>query len=412
MTEDALKRRFAMDLLGPVFFAFCHRLWLHHQAFGQRKARGLFLARGGLRLLVLYRLFLANQMLSSPITCHSFMVSRLTVTQAGLILAPALAMRSLMREYQHSTLGEVVTALGPADQLPSDGRQALVDCWDTRCTDLGLYQFLNSRHPRAEQLRQHCEKQAALLGNHLAAIAGDATDLVLCDTGLFGTTQALLMASYPHYVWSGTYFGRCNYRHESAPHHVSSFGLIVEKNRPSVWAPETAFLRYWHLCEMPLEPNLPSVSHYFFDSVSGAVQSNLEQPGWKEAVTAADNPFFAGVLDYFNTVGPQTTDQINIAHIKALREIMRRVCLPTYQDVLAMVVGDRSPDYGRTDSAPVVSYPKNQESFTSKLRTVRKALWKEGQIILCFPTMGKVFNLIIFIARGASDIVRLLRGLF
>lgn len=411
MANDALKRQFAADLLGPVFFTFCHRLWLYHTAVRQSPARALFLARGGLRLLELYRRFLEIQNFTPPIACHPLMVSRLMATKAGLTLAPALAMVSLMREHRRSTLGELIGALSPSVGESLNDVYGTSPSLHAQCTELSFYQFLNSRHPSVAALQSHLEEQTLLLSEHLTEAAGDARQLVLCDTGLFASTQALLMACYPRFTWSGTYFGRANYRCESAPHHAHAFGLIVDLDRASTWAPESVFLRYWHLCEMPLEPNLPTVTHYVRDPTSGRVRSNLEQPDWEVAVTDGDNPFFAGVLDYFNSARPQSAESINTACASALQELHCRVCQPTLKDVAAMTVGCRSPDFGRTGSVPVVTLSKGRQSLAIKLRAVRKSLWREGQIRVSFSLAGGFLNAAWLSARRGLDLLSWVRHL-
>jgi hypothetical protein len=410
MADDGLKRRLSAELLGPVLYAFCHRLWLYHLCCNKRPAKALFLARGGLRLLTLYQRFLIGQDLSAPLPCGALMVSRLTATKAGLRMAPALAMRGLLREHRDSTVAEAVASLlSDTATDPESVETALPGVWRARCSELTLYQFLNSDHPRANALQQHLSEQSTLLSEHLEDVAGGASHLLLCDTGLFASTQAMLMACFPKFVWTGTYFGRANYRREPAPHHADAFGLIVDRDRASVWVPETAFLRYWHLCEMPLEPNLPTVTTYHRDPISGQVKSNLEQPGWEEAIAAADNPFYAGILDYFDTLPAQPADRINAAYRSAVRELRRRVWLPTRDDVAAMTVGDRSPDFGRVASVPVIRPPEPRQSLKRKVRAVRKSLWAEGQMRVSFARAGGLLNLVWFSARTMSETLRWLR---
>ena len=62
MKADLRQRRFrfAYRYLGPVFNEFCHRLYVYQQAFADRGACALYMARGGMRLRSLFELFLRS----------------------------------------------------------------------------------------------------------------------------------------------------------------------------------------------------------------------------------------------------------------------------------------------------------------------------------------------------------------
>lgn len=401
MSRDGenLRVNFGHVVLGPILYAACHRLWLFLTTYTESDSIALFAARGGFRLLDLYRHFLSRQGLESPVACAPIMISRLTVSLAAWQRAPAVVIDNLLREFRGQPIETLAPILlsGMALEEVQEVVSAVSSTLRRKATNaLTLYQLINGQSSFAETFRIHVSEQEKLFDEYLVKLVAGKKDLVICDTGLFGSTQLILMAAWPEYRWHGLYLGRSNYRRDAAPHFEVAHGLILERDKQTILSPETALLRHWHLVEMPLEPNLPSATHYFRNH--GELCCNTEVNRWEERVESLDNPYYRGIKAYFQSLEtPLNGSEIYQRRLVALRILRRKIFMPTLEDVRTLAVGPRSPDFGRSYTVPAVDFGKHQ--ILDLLSVMRYALWKEGQIRIEFPRFGWIINSIVFCVR-------------
>lgn len=390
--EDAVKADFAQFTLGPIFFAACHRLWLYQTTFVENKTVALFASRGGLRFLDLYRDFLTQQRLEPPITCSPFMVSRLSVSLVSWRRAPTIVINNLLREFCGQNLETIAPCLlpGMAVSVVQKLVQSIdVDLRRKKIDALAFHQLINGQSSFAEALRQYLREQESLFDIYLKKLAVNSKVLILCDTGLFGISQLILMAAWPEYSWHGLYLGRSNYRGEAAPHFGEVNGLILERDRESRAYPETALLRHWHIVEMPLEADIPSASFYFEEQ--GKSCCNTEIPDWQAKVESLENSYYRGIKAYFaGQDQPLDASEIYRRRRKALLALQKNICMPSLEDTRRLAMGNRCADLGRSSVVPVVDLRKHR--LFLKLRAIRSALWKEGQIRAEFPHLGWAIN--------------------
>ena len=328
MSGGSLQRQFARDVLGPIFLAYCHRLWLFQMGAGGSEAVALFAARGGLRLLALYRRFLALQGLPPAMPCHPFMISRLAAAKGCYCRAPGVVRHQVVRIFRGETVSTLSNALIPANAAASV-RPAMgglpPKLMATAVTPASFDALMNSTAEYGVWLRRHLEEQGTLLRDYLVGLAGGSRRILLCDTGLYGCTQAILSAANPDLEWTGVYFGKSNYTGEFAEHHLRAFGLVFDSDRASPLQPSTALLRYWHLCEMPMEPPVPSVA-YFHRSEAGKVLSNLDTSVLDASLERPGNPYYDGIREYFDTLhGPCPTRDVNRNFMSAAWQLQRRI---------------------------------------------------------------------------------------
>lgn len=394
--DELAKTRFGNEVLGPILYFCCHRMWQHQAELATDSSRALFAARGGLRMLALYDLFLTRQGLASPIPCMPFMVSRLAVSKAVWHRTPALVIPEILRAFRNKTWEELGPALLP-EAVDANVREKVRELPVKARTDmlsaLGIYQVVNGPGAYALALRNHLSEQGLLFEQYLHELAADCRHLVLCDTGIFGSTQLLLMGAYPEYQWQGLYLGRSRYKRKLGPRFGHTSGLFLDRDRFSTRHPESALLHHWHALEMPLEPAVPSVTHYFRQD--GKVHSNLEVNGWQESVAMSPNPYYKGIVEYFSAIDrPMPEQAINLHAANAADMLQRKICLPSTNDVRILSVGNRSVDFGFRQQVNVVH--ATHDDLIGKLRAVRAAIWKEGQIRVEFPIAGGLINRLLF----------------
>jgi hypothetical protein len=227
----------------------------------------------------------------------------------------------------------------------------------------------------ALQARQQIEAQVALFRRHCAERSQGRTRIVLCDTGLFGSTLQLLMDGMPGFSWSAVMIARTNYKGLPTPHFPRTIGLSVEADRYCPWRARTSVLRYWHLVESVLEPNLPSVTR--FVEQDGSPRSNLEIDGWERRIEPEVDSLFGGALDYIDKLSPGCAPQIIQDAAHAWRRLHRAIVWPRPEDGRILDVGRRSEDFGR-----------EKASFTARqwqgpIAALReRSMWREGEIAL------------------------------
>ncbi|CAN7605636.1 hypothetical protein LJR219_004597 [Phenylobacterium sp. LjRoot219] len=373
-TPDDPVEAFGRSVLGPVFGEFALRLHLFLLAREPGEtATLLFCARGGFRLRLIYQAFLEAAELPCPVPCADLMVSRLVAARTALANGSAAAYEELGREFAGDTLGGVVRALTQRDLL-------LDAAADTPFTPRALAELLAEESARGRMLRAELAEQNRLFQQHLTTVAGATCSVLLCDTGLYGSTVRLLRAGLPDYHWLCLLFARCNYKGFSESHFPVTVGLSVEAGGYRGFAPRTAVLRHWHLIESCLEPALPSV--VAFAEHGQSARSNLERDGWQGRLEGQAGELFAGVLSYLRALPPRrAAEQIYADAPAAWQRLHDAIVWPGPKDRKILGLGERSRDFGRDETVSIVSRP----GLRARLAEIKHSLWREGAVVDRFP---------------------------
>ncbi len=184
--------RFGRTVLGPIFAEFAHRLWLFQRFVpAQDDTCLLFCARGGLRLRLIYETFLASTGLEPPVPYADLMISRLVAARTSFAAPGAALLEELGREFKGQTTREVVFAL---TQQPTP---ALDDAWDQPFDATIFVSLLAQEQPEVATIRARIAQLDAAFRRHLDTVAGGRSTILLCDTGLYGSTVRLLRDGVP-----------------------------------------------------------------------------------------------------------------------------------------------------------------------------------------------------------------------
>ncbi|MFC5141977.1 hypothetical protein ACFPK1_27335 [Actinomycetospora rhizophila] len=360
------------DVLGPIVAEFCLRLWALSTLL-ERPAETsmLFCARGGLRIQMAYDRFLAACELTTPVAMAPLMVSRLAAVRPALVrgiedeaegLGPNVA-STLVYEFRHSTVADVARAV---TGMPPAGRGGP---WNEPITPSGLTHLF--RHADGQPLLTALRTQAARFSRHLHDAAGGRHRVILVDTGLYGTTRALVAEGLPDLDVSSALIAR-SYR--PGAHHERTFGLSVQADGYSPLQRRTALLRYWHFIEWLFEPDLPSVGA--FEEIDGRTLSDLEVEvaDWQGRLAPEPNSVFAGVLAYLDNLAPGAARQVTLDADRAWRAFKRAVVWPDREHGHALQVGARSSGFGvETTWAP--------RPWNGPLAALQgSSMWREGEI--------------------------------
>jgi hypothetical protein len=365
---------FGRSVLGPVFGEFALRLHLLLLGLEQpAQTRLLFCARGGLRLRLIYEAFLEAAGLASPVGYGDLMVSRLIAARPALERGAGEAYEELDREFQGDRLGRVVQALAQRDDL------AVPDS-DAPYTSRALHQLFTGSTAAGGALRAEVAEQNRLFAAHLADCAGPARRLLICDSGLYGSTVRLLRVGRPDYDWSCALFARSNYKGFSESHFTATVGLCVESNGYVPTERRTGVLRYWQFIESCLEPALPSVVK--FTQVDGAPRANLVTPGWERQLAGRPGELFTGVMAYLQALPRgRAGQQVYADAPSAWRRLHDAIVWPGLDERQTLSIGRRSRDFGRNEMVADVAV----RGVRAGLSDIKRSLWREGAVVDHFP---------------------------
>ncbi|SFJ61521.1 hypothetical protein SAMN05216304_110101 [Bosea sp. OK403] len=389
---SAERQAFGYEALGPILAEFCLRLWLFQRFFADADDTTLlFCARGGLRLQRLYERFLARTGLPAAMAHDNLMISRLIAARTAIERPGDGLLSELGREFAGRPMREVAVA------LTQRGDIALSLEWDAAFEGERFRSLLAATDDGAMALRQAVASQDASFRDHLASRTQGRGRVILCDTGLYGSTVRLLREGMPERKWYCLQFARANYKNLATPHFAHTRGLSIESDVYLPWHAPTAGLRFWHLIEAALEPDLPSARVFEGSKAGGDLRSNLEVEGWQARI-APDGPgLFAGALAYIDALDEMALPHVAGRAALGWRRFKRAVVWPDRAAVAALSLNDRSRDFGRSDHVAQFA----QAGAIGPLARIRDSLWREGAVRRAFPRLGWAGLLVIEAAHTA-----------
>ena len=369
---------FGRAVLGPIIARYCLRLWLYLSCTNQigDASCALFCARGGLNLRVVFEAFLERLQLPLEVPRADFMISRLVAVRGALLMNSPAAFEEIGREFGLSTITAVARALAQSDI--EFGPE-----WDIPYAPEALFRLMNST-AAGEKLKQRLTDQNALFEAHLQKLTEEKNRLVLCDTGLYGSTLRLLQAGFPRRRWECLLFARCNYKGFASAHFAKTAGLIVERDCYDPLHPPSTILRYWQFIENLFEPDLESV-RTFAKSADNSIASNLETADWRERLAASRTPLLNGVLSYIADLPRDGWfERISLDEPDSWLAMKRAVLFSSKSDLEILSIGERSHDFGREGKIKGLSGERASD-LRGKLALFRTSRWKEGLAAQEFP---------------------------
>lgn len=362
---------FGREVLGPIAAEFCLAIWLYADE-AQRKGNAtlLFCARGGLGIREVFERILSRLNLPLALPRENLAVSRLVAARAAMIARSPAALDELGREFGDGSFADVAQVLaGRTHELPA--------AWSQRFSGDQFYSLLDSA--AGQDVVADAAVQDALFRRHLADVSGSAERIILCDTGLYGSTQRLLSAGIPERSFETIQFARCNYKRFDESHFPRVAGLAVERNCYSSFDVRSTVLRYWHLIESLFEPRIPSVKT--FTDCAETVSSNAGDIRYGSVPKEVFNSRLTGVLEYIDTLSSGMMVKADAP--RAWAQLKRAIVRPALADLHALAIGTRSVDFGRPGMIGDRTDP--QTGALSRLSSINTQLWREGAVAREFP---------------------------
>jgi FMN phosphatase YigB (HAD superfamily) len=373
--EDATS--FGREVFGPIVAQFSILLWL----YAVEAERGstpclLFCARGGIGIRQAFELTIARLGLPIDLPRANVMISRVVAARSAVLARSDSALEELDREFRGSRFADVAAALGGK-------KYELTPEWENPFSGNLFRTLLNSRS--GAEVIADIERQNSLFVRHFRELISTHDRVILCDTGLYGSTQRLLSSGFPDLPVETVQLARSNYKGHGEEHFSRVSGLLVERNWYTPLDVNSCVLRYWHLIESLFEPALPSV-RLFREDENGQVTANCGDVRYGVVDAAAHNPLLFGALSYIDALtAADAALALRDAQI-AWGRLKSAIAWPDPIELRCLEVGARSIDFGRSDSVAIFASKKNS-SLPRKLKGLRSHLWREGAISREFPTL-------------------------
>ncbi len=374
--HEPTARAFGEAVLGPIVAQFCVLTWLYAtQAAAGQGAALLFCARGGIGIREAFERVLKKLSLQLDMPRENLMVSRLVAARGATLARSVSAAEELESEFRDGLLSDVAKALGGGDY-------ALGAEWSQPFSAQKFLDMLFSSS--GAPVLADIEAQHALFTRHLHEVTRGASRIVLCDTGLYGSTQRLLTSAFPQTRLETVQFARSNYKGLSEEHFTKVTGLFVQDSFYNPADIHSCVLRYWHLIERLFEPSVQSVRS-FCEDASGQVSANCGDIRYGKLDPAAGNDLLSGALQYIESL-PERGGAIVFRDAEvAWVRLKRAITNPVEAEIEYLGTGTRSVDFGRPGTVDVMTLAP--ATTFSKLKMINHNLWREGAIVREFPLL-------------------------
>lgn len=363
------------EILGPVFAEYCRKLhiYLEQAAAIEGPVVALFCARGGLGLEKLYKLYAAQFPVRGDISVEPLMISRLVAARDALVYGGDGVVGELEYAFDVRDVAGLARALAGTDAAP-EGNYATVRA------------FIDAlRSGREAKLYEQIEEQARRFRETWHTLTEGKKSVVLCDTGLYGTTFKMLMQGNLVHEAHCVQLARCDYKRLGREHFRAVTGLLTERNGYKPGDSISSILAFWHLIESLVEPDLESVRR-FDRRADGRLVSNLETEGWQQQLVRMPHPKFEEVAQYIARNAKRTTADASLcAYEMAAKSLERAIMFPDPELVNRLAGRERSVDFGRDVTVSIAGRTYEQCSLWTRLSCAKQALWPGGAAVRAFP---------------------------
>jgi len=359
-------------VLGPLIAEYCMRLWLYLSYASQNEESvALFCARGGIGQRIAFERFLARTGLKLTMRRENLLVSRLVASRGAVLSQSPTAADALAYEFKGGSLRDAAEALA-CEPL------ALGAGWD-RPFDAELFFALLREDPSAKVLNSILVKQNDLFNQHLEKLIGSARRVLLCDTGLYGSTVRLLQAARPDIHFELLLLARSNYRGGDDSHFARTVGLLSEADHYALNKRGSIVLRYWHLIESLFELAVPSVRTFPPSAELDSLSEGFANSSFAEKDHLVGESFGA-VSQYLDELAQaKSFNKIISDSAESWRSLKFIVIAPRKPDVDLWASGPRGRDFGRAETVETIT-TLSGPGLMARIRAIRYSRWKEGAI--------------------------------
>lgn len=370
------------DTMGPYFYEFCHRLHALATMYSTTAStRVYFCRRAGVVLYELFRLFLKFNHINPSYDLYDFPVSRIAAIKAALAEDPMWGGHVCSIVFKNKTVRYLIEKLlSKQNEINTERYLSSFDSTilEAKITPGSVKQWLSadSKNEIDNSIVNYLNRQRECLAEHFSSLAG--SNAIIVDSGLYGTVSEILSGLYPAVKCISGFVYLSNYNKiNPSPHMSYAYGLMGSSTKAEYSVNHSAVLRHWHFIEKLLEPdNIDSVSEYSLRMEPIKLSMNHEQ---------------SLVADFFKS--PSVYDISGV-----LATVNRVLSHPSSREV-SIIYSSRRTDDASGESKHIIINHELEASIrkTDRLRRVnygivRRALWREGQIVTSYGLVGYIYN--------------------
>lgn len=359
-------------VLGPLVAEYCLRLWLYLSCATQDdRSVALFCARGGIGQRIAFERFLTRTGLTLEMRRENLLVSRVIASRGAVLSQSPAASDALAYEFKGGSLRDAAEALaGEPLTLGAD--------WN-RPFEAERFFALLKEDPSAKTLNSILVAQNDLFNQHLERLIGSAKRVLLCDTGLYGSTIRLLQAARPDIHFELLLLARSNYRGGDESHFAQTVGLLSEVDHYGLNQRSSIVLRYWHLIEGLFELAVPSATTFPCVAELDSLSEGFANSSFAETDHLVGESFKAA-SEYLDELAKRKFfDRIMADSVHSWRRLKFIVITPKKPDVDLWATGPRGRDFGRAETVEAITMLSGT-GLMARIRAIRYSLWKEGAI--------------------------------
>ncbi|QDZ39121.1 hypothetical protein FRE64_03715 [Euhalothece natronophila Z-M001] len=332
------KTSFAKNILGPIFYEFCHLLHKEiHNNYNHDTDIILYMARDGLRLRYLYQLYRQLNNLKCSLVEKDFYISRLACTKSCFY-----SDFDYVFDYAIKTNPE----------------------------------YIKTIYRETKLVKNYYLEHYIKLKKYLDNLVEKKEKIILVDTGWSGNIQIMLMRSFSQYQWIGLYFGKIS-RHKPDIPDLNILGISTDDLKHNKY-PRSCISSYFLLIEDILNIDFPSAEGYQDDDGIIMPNTGIASESVIAPTSKSNDLFFSGIVEYFKEQSQCNLDQIECQADKAYKKLFRLIKFPKRKEVSMM-------DCTSNDSPLILQADDLEGSLQTKINRIRQAHWKSGQTTLEFP---------------------------
>lgn len=393
------KYQFGQQVMGPIVAEFCMRLHDHLDGYSSDKNVAiLFCARGGLMIRRMLALYEQNIEGETSLRGQDFMVSRLAASRMAFIRSPQQIAPLLAIEFEGRSNADVAKVL-------SGDRATLSPRWNQPyCIDQFILLLRTS--PEGRRIHSLILNQADFLSDHLTTLCRAARNVIIVDTGVYGSIGHYLSIGFPDIRFQSCLLFHANYKGKLHLPEMDIHSLICNQNTYKPWDVRSVSRLYWPFIEAFFEPDLPSVRNYQ-KSDRSQLRSDLQIKEWRLRLEPDPESIQAGAYDYVKELTTKTATHVTRRSTESWKTLQRIIVFPTPHDVELLTVKPRGLDFGFDDKISLGEYTK-VVSLPKKIAQINNSIWPESEIVRLFPITSSVWLYLLESKRWCMEAARVL----
>lgn len=375
------------NLLGPIMVEFLENTYNFLKGYDPSNTVVFFMARGGFGIRCLFEEYLVQTNKTLEIVFKDFYASRISIAKGCYIKDTDHIIGYVAEQFKESTYEEMIYAICKHISIREDWK------YKNEIVTIDGIKALIQDDEVGHTLNQYLEQQSKYFEYYIDRLSEGKKNIIIIDTGWLATSQENLMRAYPNKFWTGYYFGKWDYYSNNPWYFNKVHGGAVDKSRYNKKYIRAGVLFYHHIIEAPLEPMISSTEEYLY--IGCDIEPNIDIS--KKMSEYMKNDFFKGINAYIKE--KDKYGDIILESEKAYKRLVKIIMFPKKSDIEILEVGKRGADFGRNIQVAVV-HPNKQKHYIGlrrRLRNVRHAIWKQGQMVHEFPHSYRILQIVYFL---------------